>query len=248
VGITVKIQRFFLRLLAIVGLASAAPALADPILLDSGSVGDSYTITFDGFVDGGPSIDGLSGSLTLTLTDVTNGVYTFSYSMTNTGASGDGIDSRISSFAFNTDPNIDSASSTGTYGYTNTSSNYPNGIGTVDVCFQGSNTGSCAGGGSGGVFDGQTGTGTLSLSFGTAPAQLTLDDFFVRYQSITGIDGVTSASGRQTSTTTSGGSTSGTDVPEPGMMFLFGLAALAIMAGTRRRRIVEAQPMGLAYA
>lgn len=234
--------------MAICGIAVASPAVASPILLDAGSIGDSYTISFDGFVDSGPSLPGLSGSLTLTLTGVNNGTYTFNYSMTNTGATNDGVTSRISSFAFNTDPNIDSATSTGTYGYTNTNSNYPNGIGTVDVCFQGSNTGSCAGGGSGGVFDGNTGTGTLGLNFGTAPAQLTLDNFFVRYQSISGISGVGSASGRQTSTTTSGGTTSGNNVPEPGMMVLFGLAALMVMAGTRRRRTGNAQPMALAYA
>ena len=240
-------RKTFAKLLAIVGIAAAAPAAAEPILLDAGSIGESFTITFDGFVDGGPSIDGLGSELTLTLTGIENGVYTFDYTMTNTGADGDGIGSRVSGFAFNTDPDIDSATSTGTYGYTNTDSNYPNGIGTVDVCFQSRRTGSCAGGGSGGVFDGDSGSGTLSLGFGgTAPASLTLDDFFVRYQSISGVDGVGSASGRQTST--SGGTTSGTDVPEPGMMLLFGLAVLGLAIGTRRRRPLAATPARLAYA
>ena len=242
-----NLKRLFFRALAIVGVAIAAPAAAEPILLDAGSVGESFTITFDGFVDGGPSIDGLGSELTLTLTGIENGVYTFDYTMTNTGADGDRIDSRVAGFAFNTDPDIDSATSTGTYGYTNTDSNYPNGIGTVDVCFQAQRTGSCAGGGSGGVYDGDSGSGTLSLSFSpTAPTQLTLDDFFVRYQSISGVDGVGSASGRQTST--SGGTTSGTDVPEPGMMLLFGLAVLGLAIGTRRRRPLAAAPARLAYA
>ncbi len=242
-----NLKRLFLRALAIVGVATAAPAAAEPILLDAGSVGESFTISFDGFVDGGPSIDGLGSELTLTLTGIENGVYTFDYTMTNTGADGDGIGSRVSGFAFNTDPDIDSATSTGTYGYTNTGSNFPNGIGTVDVCFQARRTGSCAGGGSGGVFDGDSGSGTLSLDFGgTAPASLTLDDFFVRYQSVTGVHGVGSASGRQTST--SGGTTSGTDVPEPGMMLLFGLAILGLAIGTRRRRPRAAAPVRLAYA
>ena len=222
------------RLMAVLAIAVAAPAAAEPILLDRGSIGESYSITFDGFVDGGPAIAGLGSELTLTLTSIENGVYIFDYAITNTGADGDGIGSRLAGFAFNTDPDIVSASSTGTYGFTNTGSNYPNGIGTVDACFQARRTGSCAGGGSGGVYEGGTGSGTLSLGFGTAPATLTLDDFFVRYQSISGVDGVTSASGRQTST--SGGSTSGTDVPEPSMLLLFGLSALGIFIGTRRRR------------
>ncbi|WP_246450013.1 cistern family PEP-CTERM protein [Qipengyuania soli] len=225
-------KRFITSAMALIGLATATPAIAEPILLDSGSVGDSFTIDFDGFVNGGPSLDGLNSSLTLTLTAIENGIYTFDYSLTNTGAADDGITSRVSGFAFNTDPDIDAATSTGTYGYTNTDSNYPNGIGTVDVCFQAQSTGSCAGGGSGGVYDGATGTGTLSLSFGTAPASLTLDDFFVRYQSISGIDGVTSASGRQITSTSSSG---GNDVPEPGMVLLFGMAVLAIAFGARGR-------------
>ncbi len=244
-------KRLIVNTLAAIGLTAAAPAFAEPILLDADSVGESFTISFDGFVDGGPSIDGLGSELTLTLTGVEHGTYTFDYALTNVGVGGDHIDSRVSGFAFNTDPEIASATSTGAYRYTNTNSNYPNGIGTVDVCFQARRTGSCAGGASGGVFENNTGTGTLSLNFGTAPAQLTLDDFFVRYQSVSGIDGVTSASGRQTSTTsggtTTGGSTSGIDVPEPGMMLLFGLAVLGLAIGTRRRRIQHA-PASLAYA
>lgn len=243
-GAIVNIKRFITGALAMVGLAFAAPAVAEPILLDADAIGDSFTINFDGFVDGGPSIDGLSSSLTLTLTGIESGVYTFDYSITNTGAAGDGIGSRVSGFAFNTDPDIDAASSTGTYAYTNTNSNYPNGIGTVDVCFQARRTGSCAGGGSGGVFDGSTGSGTLSLSFGTAPSELTLDDFFVRYQSISGVDGVTSASGRQVTSTSS---SSGVNVPEPNMLLLFALATLALAFGARRRKPVMA-PAQVAYA
>lgn len=240
-----KFQQLFAKALAIAGLAIAAPAAAEPILLDTGSIGESYTITFDGFVNGGPSIDGLSSSLTLTLTGVDSGIYTFSYSLTNTGSTSDTVGSRVAGFAFNTDPDIVSATSTGTYRYTNTDSNYPNGIGTVDVCFQAQNTGSCSGGGSGGVFDGQSGSGSLSLNFGAAPATLTLDDFFVRYQSVSGVDGVTSASGRQTSTSSSSG---GTNVPEPGMVLLFGLGALAIAFGARGRRQEVRPAIGLAYA
>ena len=142
--------------------------------------------------------------------------------------------SRISSFAFNTDPDIDSATSTGTFGFTTLDSNYPNGIGTVDVCFKGARTGSCAGGGSGGVFDGETGTGTLAIDFGGALSSVALSDFFVRYQSITGIDGVGSASGRETSTSSS---TGGTNVPAPGMLIIFALAMLALMRKTIARDV-----------
>jgi hypothetical protein len=216
-------------LVATVGITMSAPAMAEPIYLDSSSIGEVHSITFDGFVDGGSSLTGLSSQLTLTLSSIVNGVYNFNYALTNTGSTSDSISSRVSGFAFNTDPEIVGAASTGTYSFTQLDGSYPNGVGRVDVCFKGADTGSCAGGGSGGVFDGQSGTGTLSLDFGGAIAGLTLDDFFVRYQSIDGILGVTSASGRQTS---SGGS----EVPAPNMLLLFGMAALAILFTRSRKK------------
>lgn len=243
-----KFTKVFGTALAAVGLSFAAPAAAEPILLDNSKIGESYTITFDGFVDGGSALTGLGSSLTLTLQSIANGVYTFGYSVSNTGSTSDSVSSRLSGFAFNTDPDITSASSDGTFGFTQLSGNYPNGIGTVDVCFKGISGGSCAGGGSAGLFDGENAAGTLSLSFGTAPSTLTLDDFFVRYQSITGIDGVTSASGRQTSstgtstTTTTSTSSGGTEVPAPGMLAIFAMALMALFGFSRRRKIEFGTP------
>jgi hypothetical protein len=130
------------------------------------------------------------------------------------------------------------------------SSNYPNGIGTVDVCFKSGASASC-GGNSGGVGAGDTGTGSLTLTFSDPVSSLTLDDFFVRYQSVSGAGNVTSASGAQTSssstTTTSGGS-SGTQVPEPGMMGLFGAGILGLALLRRRRRRLPVQELRPAFA
>ena len=80
-----RATQFFAGALAMLGIGMSAPAAAEPILLDNSKVGESYTITFDGFVDGGPSLDGLSGELVLTLTSIAGGVYNFDYAMTNTG-------------------------------------------------------------------------------------------------------------------------------------------------------------------
>ncbi|GAA4769516.1 cistern family PEP-CTERM protein [Novosphingobium ginsenosidimutans] len=212
---------------------ASAPALADAITLGAGDVGSSYDFAFDGY-SGGTTVTGLTSTAKLTLTGVTSNSYTFSYSLTNTTS--DPVNSRLSGFAFNTDPNISSASSTGAFSYTTVGGSYPNGIGSVDVCFKAASTGACAGGGSGGLLDGQNGTGSFTLNFAQPLTSLTLSDFFVRYQSITGAGNITSGSGTGT-LTTSGGSTStgGTPVPEPGMVGLLG-AALAGVAFARRRR------------
>ncbi|WP_156842293.1 cistern family PEP-CTERM protein [Novosphingobium aquimarinum] len=228
------------KLTAIVLAVSAlfsTPALADSIVLDASDIGTSFDLSFDGFT-GGSTIDGLSSTATFTLTGINGNNYNFDYVIANT--SSDPVTaSRLSGFAFNTDPDIISATSTGDFAYTSLGKNYPNGIGNVDVCFKDASTGSCAGGGSGGLLLGETGTGSFSLSFAEPIQSVTLSDFYTRYQSIDapGMHGG-SASGAGTITTTSGGSTSGgtTPVPEPGMLGLFGSALIATAVLRRRRR------------
>lgn len=213
-------------------LFAAAPAMAEPITFSSANIGQSYTLTYDGFADG-TTIDGLTSSTSFKLTGISGSEYSFDYSVANT-SSAPITGSRLSGLAFNTDPNIASATSTGAFAYTTLNSNYPNGIGTVDVCFKDAQTGSCAGGAGGGLTIGQSGTGSFTLSFSQPISSLTLSDFFVRYQSITGTNnppGSASGQGTLSSTSTSSG---GTAVPEPGMVALFasGLAGLVFF---RRR-------------
>lgn len=230
-------SRRFLPIAAIgAALLAANPALAEAITLDSGDVGQSFEFAFDGFSDT-TTVNGLTSKATFTLTGLTANSYTFSYSLSNTTSGS--LSSRVSGFGFNTDPNITSASSTGAFTYTTLNGSYPNGIGAIDVCFKDAKTGSCAGGGSGGIATGQTGTGTFTLNFSQPLTSLTLSDFYVRYQSITGAGNVTSASGSGTLTGTSGGVTStssgGTAVPEPGMLVLFGFGLAGVGLARRRR-------------
>lgn len=242
-------KSMFAAVFGAIALGVAAPAAAEPILLDGSKVGDSFTINFDGFVDGGSAISGLSSQLRLTLNSIVNGVYSFDYSLSNTAATNDSVTSRVSSFAFNTDPAILGGSATGLFNQVDLNKNYPNGIGTVDVCVSGAN---CAGGGSFGVFDGGTGVGTLALNFGSGISAVTLSDFFARYQSIEGIKGVTSASGRETGSTTGGTTTGGTttsggtNVPAPGMFLIFAMALMALFAP--RKRKANAGGMAPAFA
>lgn len=216
--------------------ALSAPVAAEPILLSSSSVGNSFTVNFNGFTGDG-TVAGLLGSAIFTLTNVTSNSYGFSYVMKNDSV--DPIDtSRISGFGFNTNPEISNATATGTFSKTALGGNVPN-VGTVDVCFKAGGGGnSCAGGGGGGVNLGETGSGTLTLNFASPLTSLSLDDFFVRYQSITGAGSVNSAVGQGTIvTSSSGGTTSGgTQVPEPGIVGLFALGVLGMGWALGRRR------------
>lgn len=222
-----------LPIAAIAGFAlGAAPAMADPITFSAADVGSTYTAGFNGF-SGSTTVNGLTSQVSLTLTSVSSNSYTFRYAVTNTTS--DPVNSRVSSFGFNTNPDISGATSTGTYSYVVMDSNVPNGIGTIDVCFKGGFSNSCSG--SGGVTDGQTGIGSLTLNFSQPLTSLTLDDFFVRYQSITGAGNITSATGTVTGSTSS--STGGTQVPEPGVIGLLG-GALIAMGLVRRRRTARA--------
>ena len=216
---------------------AASPALADAITFDSSDVGVNYTLNYDGFSDA-TTVNGLTATTTFSLASITGNTYTFNYSVANTSSSPITA-SRVSSFAFNVDPNISGATSTGAFSYTTLNSTYPNGIGAVDVCFKDAGTGSCAGGGNGGLTKGTSGTGTFTLSFSQPVSAITLSDFFVRYQSITGAGNVTSASGSGTMTSTGGTTTTtsgGTTVPEPGMLGLLGTVLIGGAALHRRRQ------------
>lgn len=230
-------SRNLLPLVAIVGLAfTASPALADAVTLTSADINKTFNLSYNGFSDG-TTVSGLTSTSTFTLTEVAGNSYTFSYTVANTTS--DPVDSRVSGFAFNTNPTVTGATSTGTFDIAATGGHYPNGIGSVDACFRTAG-GSCAGAGGTGLTDGQTGTGTFTLTFASPVTSLTLSDFYVRYQSITGAGNITSATGSGTLTST-GGSTGG-QVPEPGMIGLLAAAAGATMLLSRRRRRAVAQP------
>ena len=207
----------------------STPATA-AVVITGGTTGTVFTVNFDGNVATTP-VAGLTSQIVFKFEQLLNGgkTYKFSYTLNNTSSSPITA-SRVSGFAFNTTPNIASASATGLFTNTHIPAALPNGVGAVELCVNGGNT--CQGGANGGVSKGLSGTGTFSLNFTTAQSQIQFDQFFVRYQSIAG--------------TRLGDSGTGTGtlyvppaVPEPTtwMMFLFGFAAIgsAIRHGRLRQ-------------
>ena len=218
-------------------LAFSSPAQAALVVNPNGTLtvtgataGGTANINFGGQVNGAPYA-GLTSTLSLTFEGIIGGQYQFQYSVLNT-SSAPVTNSRVSGFAFNTDPNVTTGSITGGYDNIVVSGSYPEGAGAVDVCF--SNSGGSCSGPNGALFGGAAATGTLRLGFAVLPAQITISDFLVRYQSING-PGQNGGSGIGRPTP---------PVPEPGTwaMMLIGFGAVGF--AMRRSRNVRAQMKG----
>ena len=168
---------------ALLVFASSLPAHAASVVLNSGSVGSSFSVDFTGQV-GGVSTTQLSALLNVTLNGRT---YTFGYDLTNDSIA----NSRIRGFGFDVDGgSLSGAGVTGAFVSAQRPGFFPDlpgGSGGRDVCFAATTNGNGCTGGQGGVTKGQTGSGTFTLTFNgasPAPSSIYLDLFLVRYQSI----------------------------------------------------------------
>jgi hypothetical protein len=213
---------------ALAAAIAASPATAADYLFDSN--GDNHTLSFNGF-GGDPVVDipGLTSSLLLTLTGgLGTNTLTFAYTLTNTSTVG-GAGSRVSGFAFDSTPNVHSStgsgSPSGSFDNINVNGSYPNGIGGVEVCLTGSAGNACAGGGSAGATLTTPATGSFSLVYGSSLSSVTLSDFYVRYQSLTGLGDIGSATGMEVPA-----------VPEPATwaMLLIGFGAVGATLRSRK--------------
>ncbi|MFS0738192.1 cistern family PEP-CTERM protein [Sphingomonas sp. 1P06PA] len=225
---------------ALVGalLTSVSPAMA-AITVSAANIGDPIIYRYAGFEtpDGsGGTIGGLAAQTTFTLSSIANGVFTFNYSVDNI-SHGQVTGSRVSVFGFTTSGAVDSQTtvSGATFDRIGHDSNVANLTGSDDgrVCFRAGGGGAqCTGGGGDGVaISDDPATGTFSLTYAPGTTSITLDRFFVRYQSITGVPGITSATGS---------GVFGAAVPEPASWALmiggFGLTGAAL----RRRKLALA--------
>lgn len=213
--------------------AAALPLVSTPVTLAYTDLGSTFGFNFNGYID--ETLQSvLSARAIFRLSSVSVDKKTWSFAIDELkNTSGDAITgSRLSVFAFNVDPNLISASSTGPFTTIGYNKNIPQfgGQTNFDVCFRaGGNGNTCAAGAGQGILKGDSETGAFVLNFANAVSTLKLDNFVVRYQSIDG-PGFQGQSGVGTATT----------VPEPGswamMIAGFGLSGAAM----RRRRAVAA--------
>jgi len=188
--------------------------------------GQSQTIYFNGFnsAAGGALDADLRAKLTLTLFDIdANGDFTFSYSFENISTGNDAGASRLVNFAFNADPNFQSASIVGDGFFNNVrSGNVVAGQPNVEFCATNGNTCTAGGNPSSTLENGEIGTGMFFLNFASPQTSVSLDNLQVRWISLN-----------------NGGSGYGVPtgaVPEPAtwMMMIMGFGGLGAMI--RRRR------------
>ena len=209
---------------AAVALVAATPAAADIVNYNGTdyNVDDPIIINFVGSAsDGGPSeYEGVTGTLTLTLTEVTaGGDYVFAYNLLNTTTDPDQPDVELTGFGFNIDPDIDGATEDGPLNVD--SGNISNGV-SLEFCLtSGPN---CNAGASNGIVAGEDFDGMFTLLFGTDPETIYITSPTVRFQS---------------SDTDGEGSGIGTPgvVPEPATwaMMLMGFGAAGYAMRRRRR-------------
>ena len=210
--------------------ATAVPAIG-AVVINAANTGYQFQIDYTGQV-GGQTTPSVSALGTYTFNNVTNNglTYNFGYSILNDSTTTARLSGMGFTFLNGEDPNAASVTGTFSNAYPN-GGNYPEGFGSVDVCFT-AGGGSCAGGGSGGVFENNAASGTFSLTFAQVMSSVTFDDFVTRFQSISGVQAGNSGIGIGAQVQGGGG---GITAPEPGTWLMM-LGGFGLVGWAARRR------------
>ncbi len=201
------------------------------------SVGDAFTINFDGSSGTTSSMQGLSASATFTVNSWTtrNGRTTVSFDIVIDNTSNAQIwqSAVITAIGFDTDPNALNGFSTGVFTKFVAGGSFPTGAGfNVEYCASG-NRNNCNGPGNTPLnVNDPNGTATVTMTFAGNISNLDFSNFGIRWQALD------SASLR-----IAGGSGIGVErtppvtppIPEPAAMAVFGLGALMVGAALRKR-------------
>lgn len=219
-------------------LAFVPGAYADSVPPITATAGSDFVVNYNGFINNGATIiQGLTGKAHFYNFGFQNGtgshsgqtLVSFTIDLTNNSSSPI-TGSRISGLDFDTTPNIATSGNTvsGVFDtvVTKSNANLPN-VGHVELCFTDVN---CAGGGSGGVTQGNTGAILANLYFvGSGLTSVTFDNLYDRYQSITG---PCSGCGGSAS-----GAVVGSAVPEPSQIPTLMVFSAALLLFARQRML-----------
>lgn len=207
--------------------ASAGRAVAATV----DSVGDSFTVLFAGNI-AGSDVAGLSASALVSVESIANRTLVLNVTLTNTST----VlweSARVSAFGFDTNPNVVSAQlDSDVYRNVNLNGHFPNGFGSLDLCVI-NNRNNCSGGGRGGLTRGESEVMTLTLHFRNPVTSVELDNFGVRYQSLTSSAlGFNGASGTGTGNPSS-------PIPEPRSTAMYLLGGLAVAGLVRKQALTS---------
>ena len=229
------------RLLAATALAVVCATPAFAVVLSPADVGDTATINYTGVI-GGNNQPGLTAQTQFTLDSfiAATNTFFFSYTASNT-SSGVITDSRLTSFGFDTNPELVQANTTVSGPIIDSvvfNASISGGV-NVDFC---ATTANCSGGGGDGVLPGGSTSGTFVLDFadGIIPL-INVTDFTVRFQSIAGSafgdSGIGIPGGPVVFCPPGGCPTNGV-IPLPGAAWLFlsGIVGLGFLARCQRKQ------------
>lgn len=202
---------------------------ASATMISFNSIDDFGTVHYGGNI-GGVDVDGLSASTSFELAAINDSSFVFDVTVANT-SSLLWQSSRISAFGFNVSPDaasVEASESSPWFAVFDENLSFPNGFGSLEVCLkQSGGPENCQGGGGAGVEIGGSASFSLEMFFDNLPETVTLDNFGVRWQSL--------SSEALEYSGVSGTGTPVIKVPEPGALGLFGLGVVGLALARRRR-------------